>query len=102
LGWISDASQGWAALPIFLTVVGSSLAVSGFVAAAVQFVSYALGMGLVILVLTLGIGLFKGAMVGGISRALPYVERVSALLLIVAGSYDVKLPSRNQSAESAD
>lgn len=76
-------------LPIFLTVVGSSLAVSGFVAAVAQFVSYALGMGLVVLVLTLGIGLFKGAMVGGIRRALPYVERVSALLLIVAGGYIV-------------
>ncbi|MBI3024786.1 MAG: hypothetical protein HYY66_03750, partial [Candidatus Tectomicrobia bacterium] len=31
-------------LPIFLTVVGGSLVVSGFAAAALQFVSYALGM----------------------------------------------------------
>lgn len=76
-------------LPIFLTVVGGSLAVRGFAAAALQFVSYALGMGLVILVLTIGIALFKGTTVGSLRRAVPYIERVSALLLILAGSYIV-------------
>ncbi len=74
-------------LPIFLTVVGASLAVSGFAAAALQFVSYALGMGLVILVITLSMALFKGVVVGWLRTVLPYVERVSALLLVVAGSY---------------
>ena len=34
-------------------------------------------------------GVFKGALVGGLRTALPYVERVSALLLIIAGSYIV-------------
>ena len=76
-------------LPIFLTVVGTSLAASGFAGAAFQFVSYALGMGLVVLALTISIGLFKGALVGGLRTALPYVERVSAVLLIIAGSYIV-------------
>ena len=76
-------------LPIFLTVVGGSLAVRGFAAASLQFVSYALGMGLVILFLTLGIAMFKGAAVGQLRAALPYVERGSALLMIVAGSYIV-------------
>ena len=63
--------------------------VSGFATAALQFVSYALGMGLVILVFTLGIAVFKGAVVGWLRTALPYFERVSALLMIVAGSYIV-------------
>lgn len=76
-------------LPIFLTVVGGSLAVQGFAAAAAQFVSYALGMGLIILLLTMGIGVFKGAVVGALRQVLSYVERVSALLLIVAGGYIV-------------
>ncbi len=76
-------------LPIFLTVVGGSLAVNGFANAALQFVSYALGTGLVILVLTLGIALFKGAVVGQLRAVMPYVERVSSLFLIVAGSYIV-------------
>lgn len=76
-------------LPIFLTVVGGSLAVSGFAPAVLQFVSYALGMGLVILVLTLSISVFKGATVGWLRKVLPYIERVSAFLLILAGSYIV-------------
>ena len=76
-------------LPIFLTVVGGSLAVNGFANAALQFVSYALSMGLVILFLTLGIAVFKGAVVGQLRAALPYVERVSSLLMVVAGSYIV-------------
>lgn len=76
-------------LPIFLTVVGSSLVASGFAPAAFQFVSYALGMGLIMLIFTLGIAVFKGAAVGGLRSVLPYMERVSALLLIVAGSYIV-------------
>ncbi len=76
-------------LPIFLTVVGGSLAVSGIGSAALQFVSYALGMGLVILFLTLSIALFKGAVVGQLRTVMPYVERVSAVFMMVAGSYIV-------------
>ena len=76
-------------LPIFLTVVGASVAVSGFFAAALQFVSYALGMGLIILLLTVSMAVFKGVVVGGLRAALPHVERVSAILLVVAGSYIV-------------
>jgi cytochrome c biogenesis protein CcdA len=74
-------------LPIFLAVVGSSLAVDGLLAALGQFVLYALGMGLVIMFLTLALALFKGATVGALRKALPYVQPVSAGLMILAGSY---------------
>ena len=76
-------------LPIFLTVVGSALAVQGFLSAATQFVSYALGMGLVIAALTVGLGLFKGAVVVGLCKTLPYFQTVSAMLLVLAGVYIV-------------
>lgn len=76
-------------LPIFLTVVGSALAVQGFLSAAVQFVSYALGMGLVILLLTVGLALFKGAAVGLVRKTLPYFQTLSAGLLLLAGVYIV-------------
>ena len=46
-------------------------------------------MGLVILFLTLGIAVFKGAVVGQLRAALPHVQRLSALLMMVAGSYIV-------------
>ena len=76
-------------LPVFLIVVGGSLTANGFGAAVLQFVSYALGMGLVILFLTLSIAVFRGAIVGQLRTVLPYVERGSALLMIGAGIYIV-------------
>ena len=76
-------------LPVFLIVVVGSLTANGFGAAVLQFVSYALGMGLVILFLTLRIALFRGAIVGQLRTILPYVERGSALLMIGAGIYIV-------------
>lgn len=76
-------------LPIFLIVVGTSLAVSDILTSLGQFVLYALGMGVVIMVLTIGIALFKGAMVGPLQRALPYIQSIGSLLMILAGSYVV-------------
>ena len=76
-------------LPIFLTVVGTSLAVSKLATSFSQFVLYALGMGLVIVALTVGMALFKGAMVGGLRRAMPYVEPVGSWLMVLAGAYIV-------------
>jgi cytochrome c biogenesis protein CcdA len=76
-------------LPIFLIVVGTSLAVSDILTTLGQFLLYALGMGMVIMALTIGIALFKGAMVRGLRRALPYIQPVGSLLMILAGSYIV-------------
>jgi cytochrome c biogenesis protein CcdA len=76
-------------LPIFLAVVGSSLAVGGLLAALGQFVLYALGMGLVIVLLTVALALFKGAMVGALRKAQPYIPAVSAGLMVLAGAYIV-------------
>lgn len=76
-------------LPIFLAVVGTSLAVSNLFAAMGQFVLYGLGMGMVILALTLGIAFFKQAMVGALRKAMPYVQPVGSWLMVVAGAYIV-------------
>lgn len=76
-------------LPVFLAVVGATLAVSGLLEAIGQFILYALGMGLVILALTIALALFKGALVGTLQKALPYVQPLSALFMVLAGSYIV-------------
>jgi len=77
-------------LPIFLMVVGSALATGGFLSGLVQFVSYGLGMSLVLIVLTLGIALFReGIIVSGLRRAIPYEQRAAAALLLLAGAYIV-------------
>jgi hypothetical protein len=47
-------------------------------------------MGSVMLVLTLGIALVKeGVVVGALRSLLPYVQKISALLLLIAGAYIV-------------
>jgi cytochrome c biogenesis protein CcdA len=74
-------------LPIFLVVVVSAVAAGGIVSGLVQFLSYALGMGAVIVLLTLTIVAFKGAMIGVLQRGMVYVERAGGVLLIVAGLY---------------
>lgn len=76
-------------LPIFLAVVGSSLAVSDLLPAAAQFALYALGMGTVIMALTISIALFRSSLVGPLRSILPYVGPASAALLLLAGTYIV-------------
>ena len=82
------ASLSCTILP-FLSVIGTSFAVSSITTSVGQFLLYALGMGAVIQILTLGVALFKGAMVGGLRKALPYVQPIGSWLMVVAGSYIV-------------
>ena len=76
-------------LPIFLAVVGTSLTVSDLPSALGQMALYGVGMGVVIIVCTIGIAIFKGAMVGALRKVLPWVQPISAVLMVVAGMYIV-------------
>ncbi len=74
-------------LPIFLVVVGSALAAKGFLPGIVQFVSYGVGMGTVLIGVTLSVVFFKTAVTQASRAVMPYVERVGALALVATGSY---------------
>lgn len=74
-------------LPTFLAVLAVSAANIGFLNILLNFILFALGMGLVIMALTLGIALFKGAMVRFLRRALPYINPIGAWLMVLAGAY---------------
>lgn len=74
-------------LPIFLVVVGSSLGSQGWLASFVQFIGYGLGMGAILIAVTVGAALFRGAVAKGLRITMPYVHRVSALFLAGAGAY---------------
>ena len=76
-------------LPIFISVVG--IGVAGFSAQKVvsNFFLYALGMGLVIMAITLGMAFFKGAMVTLVRKALPFVQPIASGFMVVAGTYIV-------------
>lgn len=74
-------------LPIFLVIVGGTLATTGLLGGVVMFIGYALGMGAVLTAVTVGTGLLKGAVTRQLRQLLPYVERLSAAMLVLAGGY---------------
>lgn len=74
-------------LPIFFVVVGSALTTSGLGAAVVLFISYALGMGVVLTAVAIATALSKGVIVRSLRRVVPYIERVGSVLLIGVGIY---------------
>ncbi len=74
-------------LPVFLAVIGSSVAAGSFASGALQFLSYGLGMASVLLTLTLALAFFKQGMVLWFRKTVPYVQLASGILLVVAGGY---------------
>ncbi|MBI2237015.1 MAG: cytochrome c biogenesis protein CcdA [Actinobacteria bacterium] len=74
-------------LPVFLVVVAGALAAGGLLSGLTVFLSYALGMGLVILAVATATALGKGVIVRWFRKVLPYVERISGVGLLVAGGY---------------
>jgi len=70
-----------------LVVVGSSLASRDLVGSTVQFVGYGLGMGAILIAVTVGAALFRGAVSRGLRAVVPHVHRMSALFLLGAGAY---------------
>jgi len=76
-------------LPIFLLVVTSTFVVRGFLEACLQFIAYALGMGSILMAVTLGVALFKGAAKKTFRQVSPYIAPISAVLILFAGTYIV-------------
>lgn len=74
-------------LPIFLLVVGSSLATTGLAASFGQFISFGLGMGTILVAVTIGAAFFQDRVARSLRVIVPHVHRVSALFLIGAGLY---------------
>ena len=74
-------------LPAFLAVVGTSLASAGVLAGAGRFLGFGLGMAAVLVTLTLALALFKQGLLRWLRKAVPYVQLVSAVLLVLAGVY---------------
>lgn len=74
-------------IPLFLVVVAGTFSGTSFVAGLATFMAYALGMALVLMALTLAIALARQGLVRSLRSALPYVNRVAGVLLILAGAY---------------
>jgi cytochrome c biogenesis protein CcdA len=71
-------------LPVFLTVLGASLAGA---APLLAFAAYGAGMALVLMSLALAAALLREGIARFLRRLLPYTERIAGALLVVAGAY---------------
>ncbi len=74
-------------LPIFLAVVGASLATAGPLDAAAVLAAYGLGMGTVLMALSVAAALLRGSLAHNLRRVLPYAHRLAGALLILAGAF---------------
>lgn len=74
-------------LPIFLSVVGSSLTSAGPLGALAVFTAYGAGMGTLIMALTISAALLRSGLATALRRLMPRFERISGVLLIAVGAY---------------
>lgn len=74
-------------LPIFLLVAGTALSAGSLAGSVGQFMSFGLGMGTVLILITIGVVFFRDAISRSLRRLLPHVHRTSALFLVGAGAY---------------
>jgi hypothetical protein len=74
-------------LPAFLATTSSTFSRSGTVSGLVTYAAYGLGMGLIVGTLTLAVALARAGVVRNMRRLVPYVNRVSGALVLVAGLY---------------
>lgn len=71
-------------LPVFLAVLGASLAGA---APVVAFAAYGAGMAVVLMALSVGAALVREGVARFLRRLLPHMERIAGALLVVAGGY---------------
>lgn len=74
-------------LPIFVALVGASLATASVIEGTVVFGAYALGMATMLMALSLGAALARDGLARRLKRLLPYMHRVASGLLLIAGAY---------------
>jgi cytochrome c biogenesis protein CcdA len=74
-------------LPIFLAATATTFRTSNFISGMAVFFTYALGMGVVLLVLTMALALARRGLVSRMRTVLPHVNRISGVLLAAAGIY---------------
>ncbi|PND58327.1 hypothetical protein CRM90_06650 [Mycobacterium sp. ENV421] len=71
----------------FLAVTGATLRAGSAVDGVLVYAAYAAGLALVVGVLAVGIALTSTALVDRLRRLLPYINRISGIVLIAVGAY---------------
>ncbi|MGQ0573597.1 MAG: cytochrome c biogenesis CcdA family protein [Pseudonocardia sp.] len=94
-GWTSQIGYGVSfalaslscTIAPFLAVTAGALSTGGALGVASAFLAYALGMGIVVLVLALAVVTARTSVVGSMRRVGALISRGSGVLLVVAGAY---------------
>ncbi|CAN5864629.1 cytochrome c biogenesis CcdA family protein [soil metagenome] len=74
-------------LPVFTAVLGNAVGRSSVAESIAVFATYALGMGVVLMTVTVAVALARQSLVRDIRRLLPHVNRISGALLVITGAY---------------
>lgn len=74
-------------IPVFLVAVVGSFRADSFAAGVAVLIAYAGGMGLILTALAVALALARDGAVARSRAVLPWLNRISGVLLIVAGSY---------------
>lgn len=74
-------------LSLFIAAISTVIEQENLLIGMGAFLAYGLGMGLVLIVLTLAIALARQGIVRAMRGVLPYITRISGVLLVLAGVY---------------
>ena len=74
-------------IPIFISLLSATFRQESYAAGVAAFAVYGLGMGAIIVVLTLAVASARLGVIHLLRRALPHMERVSAVFMIIAGGF---------------
>lgn len=74
-------------LPVFLAVIGASLATQGPGSALTVLVAYGAGMAIMLMLFSTGAALVRDGLVRTVRKMMPYMNRITGTMLTVAGIY---------------
>jgi cytochrome c-type biogenesis protein len=74
-------------LPVFLAVIGASLATRGPGSALIVLAAYGAGMGIMLILFSTGAALVRDGLVRTVRKMMPYMHRITGTMLTIAGVY---------------
>ncbi len=74
-------------LPLFIANVTNVFTADGYFDGVLVFIAYAVGMGAVIMTLTIGLAMARTSIATNMRKVLPWVNRISGVLLALSGAY---------------
>ena len=74
-------------LPVFLAVIGASLATRGPASALTVLAAYGAGMAIMLLIFSTGAALVRDGLTRTVRKMMPYMNRITGTMLTIAGVY---------------